>query len=265
MKCVLFVGRTGGWCGVGLLSAVEFVVDDVGHHLSDVESGGAYLLRYETCGGHSGCGVYFEQVDSARWFDDVIDPNDAFGIDGGVDFACFVLNGFSPFVGYACRRYFLYLAVIFGVVVEKFVVGNHFGDGENDLFVACAIHAAGYFGACHQGFDHHFGAFGKGFFDGRHNVRHVFDFGNAETAAAIAWFDEAGQPDFFDDVNYFDGVVAVQPYGFGDIDAETFQILVARIFVECERCCQHVAARERDSHQAEIALQDAVFAGCREW
>ncbi len=52
----------------------------------------------------------------------------------------------------------------------------------------------------------------------------------------------------------------MQPNGFCNIDAKTFQILITRKFVERECRRPNIAARKRNTQQTKIALQNTVFA-----
>ena len=81
------------------------------------------------------------------------------------------------------------------------------------------------------------------FFDSRTDLFFGVDFGNAEAASVITWFDKTGQsyplydflfaPLIFMSVTDDDAV--------GDIDTEGFEKFVKEIFVECQRLDQHVA------------------------
>lgn len=93
-----------------------------------------------------------------------------------------------------CRGHFVAEALVFGLVVEKFVVaeGYNLCDWEDEFFGFRSEYSAVEFTAIDAFFNKHLAVFGECLLDGREKVCRGLDFGCRHTAASGSGFDEKG-------------------------------------------------------------------------
>lgn len=200
---------------------------------------GAGLFGYDAFGALSGDGVDFEEeelVSCSVVY--VVETDYAAAVEEVVKLG----GGLLDLLGYAVGAFgWCYLvaeALVFGLVVEEFVVadGDDFGDGEDEFFFFGAEHPAVEFASSDAFFDEDLAVFGESLLDGREKLFGCFDFGCGHTAASCGWFDEEGVGEV-GRVEFVERVLreVVDEYGTGNVDdAEAFDHGVAVSLVESE-------------------------------
>ena len=156
---------------------------------------GACLFGYDAFGTLSGDGVDFEEEELVPCcVVDVVETDYAAAVEevvklrgGLLDLLCYVAGAFG-------WCYFVAEALVFGLVVEEFVVadGDDFGDGENEFLFFGAEHSAVEFASGDAFFDEDLAVFGKSLLDRRDKLFGCFDFGGGHAAASCGGFDEEG-------------------------------------------------------------------------
>ena len=164
----------------------------------------------------------------------------------------------------AGRCDFVNLTVVLGIVVEELVVSDHFGDGEHHRLLLGLIASHGDFGSLEEAFHHHVVALHHGLADGRGQLVFVLHLGHAERTAVGGGLHEARHADAL-----FNLVVADQLFvafadeqALGHAHAKAAQVVVEHELVEGHGLYEYAAGAVRQVDKLEIALHDAVLAGC---
>ena len=122
---------------------------------------------------------------------DVIDANDAVGMQDIVDAARFCSHLGRCFGAESGRSNLLYLSVILGIVVEELVLCNDFRSRKHHFLIACLVNSLRDFDAINELFDHHLIAFHERNAQGWGQTVGILHLGNAETATIGRRFHEA--------------------------------------------------------------------------
>ena len=115
------------------LAVLKYVVDDLSEDVGLSHAGGADLLGDEARGRLAGRGVDLQHVGRAVFLHDEVDSGYALHVHQLIDFRRHLFDALGHGVGNSGWRDFVGLAGrVFCLVVEKLVVRNDLGEGEDD-------------------------------------------------------------------------------------------------------------------------------------
>ena len=138
------------------------ILDKVGQQVLYRQSCSLDLLGDEARGGHTWGGIDLEEGWATIGFDDVVDTDDAAGIDVLIDLTSELLYQCCEIGANACGSNLLDCAVVLSLEVEEAILGHDFCHGESRDGVANTIAPTGHLSTRNEALEEDLVAFVKG-------------------------------------------------------------------------------------------------------
>ncbi len=217
------------------------------------------LCGHDTGLRHAGDGIGLKEVKYIA-DQDIIEAADAAAAQGCVYFFRLLPALAAEVICQPGGGDFFAFVFVLGFVVEEFVLGDDFGDGQHYDLAVFAHGAIGKFAAFEEGLYDYFVVESERFFDSCLQLVGGIHLGHPEAAAVLIGFDEEGQ-------SHGEQLCRVVALAFkddarcGHRDTVAAQIILTGLFVEGQGADEHIAARVGDAQQFEIALDAPVLCG----
>src|SRR5574344_1478795 len=253
----------------GICISVEFIFDDICQDIFHLKTSSLNLLRYKAGCGHTRSSINFKHVYLVHFFtvfteatsNDIVDTDNTVAVEYIIDMAGYLTDTLCCLFTQACRRNFLHLSVVFGIIIEELIIGNNLSDREHYRFLLGLIASAGNLSAFEISFHHHLITFKHRLADSRRQLVNIIHLGNTKATAVSGGLNETRHADTFFNFLVTDKlfISLTNKQAVSYAHTETTQILVQDKLIECHCFHQHTACRIRKMNQFEITLQDTIF------